>query len=42
LEHKLTTKRKYTKGEIIQLKVDHVDPFYDRLILSEVRKGQGL
>jgi len=37
LEARMTTKRKYTKGEKIYLKVEHVDPFYDRLILKEAK-----
>jgi exoribonuclease R len=37
LEAKMTTKRKYTKGERIFLKVEHVDPFYDRLVLKEAK-----
>jgi len=37
LEARMTTKRKYTKGEKIFLKVEHVDPFYDRLVLKEAK-----
>jgi len=36
LETRIILQRKAEKGEVIYVKVDHVDPFYDRLILRDV------
>jgi len=30
--------RKVQKGDVLYVKVEHVDPFYDRLILKDVPK----
>lgn len=37
LEARMTVRRQLTKGELIYVRVEHVDPFYDRLILKEYR-----
>lgn len=37
LEARMTVRRPLTKGELIHVKVEHVDPFYDRIILKEYR-----
>jgi len=32
-------RRKVNRGETIYVKVEHVDPFFDRLVLKEYRHG---
>jgi len=34
----MTTKRNFTKGEVISIKIEHVDAFYDTIIVREKEK----
>ena len=40
IEARMVPERQLTKGELIHVKVEHVDPFYDRLVLKEYRPNK--